>query len=189
MHHPNHIIISFVIIFFNYFIGQAAGKSLRDFCMGSFSQTTVCPLNLCQLGCANLPGFEGKCLTTCIPKPCHQIDAKECPLEECQLVKGCEVEYTQDACAKKDQDVKCERVKEVCFAKVDEPIACGPLGYEGQNVECCEGLIKRCGVAFFDGSCDLVGKSSVYAVPICIPCGNGICNQFENHCNCPEDCK
>ena len=49
--------------------------------------------------------------------------------------------------------------------------------------------IEHLEVVFFDGSCDLVGKSSVYAVPICIPCGNGICNQFETHCNCPEDCK
>jgi hypothetical protein len=33
------------------------------------------------------------------------------------------------------------------------------------------------------------GKNTAYHLPICIPCGDGVCTNFENHCNCPEDCK
>jgi hypothetical protein len=54
------------------------------------------------------------------------------------------------------------------------------------NEICCEGLkplyggdyLEEC-VAFED-----TGLS------ICTPCGNGICDtEYENKCNCPEDCK
>ena len=70
-----------------------------------------------------------------------------------------------------------------------ERAKCGDLAYAGQDVDCCPGLVRRCGVEFFDGSCDMEGKNSIYSLPICVPCGDGVCGNFENRCNCPEDCK
>lgn len=69
-----------------------------------------------------------------------------------------------------------------------EKADCGDVAYAGQDVACCEGLVRRCGIEFLDGTCDMEGQDSVYNLPICIPCGDGLCGQFENRCNCPEDC-
>ncbi len=86
------------------------------------------------------------------------------------MVKGCEGKY-------------------ICYPKLIVPAGgCGGLGYQGGEVECCAGLVKRCGVENFDGRCDVTPRNSVHSVPTCIPCGDKICGQFENKCNCSEDC-
>ena len=145
-------------------------ENLIDFCRNSIIESSTCPEDVCFFGCLGGINFNG-CQLACQPKSCLDISASKCPLDTCQVMKGC------------------EEGKKVCFPKTTAPPSpCGGLGYDGQDVECCEGFIKRCGVEFFDKTCDMVGKNSIYSIPICIPCGNGICNQFENHCNCPEDC-
>ena len=144
-------------------------------CQEFYDSLGECPELRCFLGCVGGIMYPG-CEAGCQPKPCLQISAEECPLYRCQLLVSCE--------NKGDPE---EEIK-VCFDLLaNEPAECGGLAYAGQ-LECCEGMEKRCGVEFFDGSCDMVGANSVYAVPICLPCGNGTCNQFENRCNCPEDC-
>ncbi len=132
--------------------------SLEASCARVFQETQLCPPEGCRLS-----------QDTCIPKDCLEISAEHCPLQSCRLLKGCE---GQDVC--------------YYLADIEEP-TCGTMGYVGP-VECCEGLVKRCGSEFFDGTCDMIGKDSIYSVPICIACGNGMCNQFEDGCNCPEDC-
>ena len=138
-------------------------------CQEAFQQTGLCYPEMCAFGCQDGIQIDG-CLLSCGPKPCLEIEAKNCPLDRCQLIKGC------------------DQKKDVCYEKELSLPACGELGYVGQ-AECCEGFVKRCGYSFFDGTCDMIGTNSVYAIPICIPCGNKICNQFEDQCNCPEDCK
>lgn len=101
--------------------------------------------------------------------PCDQIDAKDCPLNRCALMVNC-------------------RGQEICHFQMFDPPECGDLSYAGQDVPCCEGLVRRCGMAFLDDTCDMYGDNSEYNLPICIPCGDGICTNFENICNCPEDC-
>ncbi len=50
--------------------------------------------------------------------------------------------------------------------------------------ECCPGLVSKQDVRMkSDGSCAVMETWAV-----CLPCGNGICDQSENICNCPEDC-
>ena len=90
-----------------------------------------------------------------------------CPTDHCQIMISC-------------------NGKKICYAQIkSESLKCGGLAYAGQDVSCCEGLVKRCGVEFFEGTCSPYSKNSI---PVCLPCGNGICNEFENRCNCPEDC-
>lgn len=51
--------------------------------------------------------------------------------------------------------------------------------------KCCEGLVPVS---------DCIPSGAGCACPdcpcyICLPCGDGICEEFENECNCPQDCK
>lgn len=162
----------FFLLFFFYFCltpPSYARENLAQYCADSFQNKSQCPSNVCDFGCPK--GVQqADCLLECRPKACVEIKVKDCPSDTCQILESC-------------------TKQKVCFTKnQSEPELCGPLAYSGK-VECCKGFIKRCGIEFFDGSCDMEGKNSVYAVPVCLPCGNGICNQFENTCNCPEDCK
>ncbi len=143
--------------------------NLTKLCAETYVNEATCPKDFCRLFCAEGDSAE-KCTLTCEPRPCVELTADHCPTDTCQLLDGC-----------------IENAKH-CYPKLaEEPATCGDLAYTG-NLECCSGFIKRCGVEFFDGSCDMKAEFSIEGVPACIPCGNGICNQFENRCNCPEDC-
>jgi len=146
-----------------------AENGFITYCANYVQEHQECPPALCQMKCRSGIQFEN-CELVCQPKDCIDIDAEHCPLEHCRLLDGC-------------------NQKKVCYHKnIEEPSECGDLSYSG-DLECCEGLVKRCGIEFFDRTCDMKGENSVYGVPICIPCGDGKCTQFENACNCPEDCK
>lgn len=150
---------------------EAPGEiaDLREYCNMFFAKHRKCPNDLCNIGCLGGLLYEN-CPVTCSPKPCHELPVGQCPSESCQIVEDCDGEP-------------------VCYEQMnpDSP-ACGGMAYAGQDVPCCEGFVKRCGVEFFDGTCDMKPEKSVHSIPMCLPCGNGICNQFENACNCPEDC-
>ena len=149
--------------------GEALESSLDKNCATLYERSGFCPDDVCRLDCLN--DAEDNCLPVCLAKPCEEIATEHCPEDICDLIDGCVGDL-------------------VCYAKqLQPPPECGALAYTGGQVDCCEGFQERCGLEFFDGSCDMVGASSIYSVPICIPCGNGICNQFENACNCPEDCQ
>jgi hypothetical protein len=144
-------------------------QDLASFCGESYQNTQNCPTSLCDLTCQALKEGE-PCKNICLPKPCTKIDVKDCPEQFCAVMTDCSN-------------------KEIChFKMAGGAPKCGDIAYAGQDVECCPGLVRRCGVEFIDGNCDMEGKNSIYNLPICLPCGNGICNQFENRCNCPEDC-
>ena len=138
-------------------------------CSDFFAKHRKCPQDYCRIGCFG-GGFSEGCPLVCEPLPCFEIEPEYCPKEECQILKGC-------------------NGKDVCYTKFDETgLTCGDVSYSGQTLECCEGLTKRCGIEFLGGECDMEGSYTMESVSMCIPCGNGICNQFENACNCPEDC-
>ena len=144
---------------------------LSKSCGTIFEETGKCPEDKCEIGCGGGGPFDvGGCPMACYLKPCNAFTSKNCPLESCRIMTNCEGQ-------------------EVCYYKsVGEPPECGVSSYYGQDVACCEGLIKRCGEVLEDGSCDstLGGYDDL---PWCLPCGNGVCDQFENKCSCPEDCK
>ena len=143
--------------------------SFEQYCRQTYESTEECPQDICILGCRS--GYYQDCFKECFPKECHMINVDKCPLEYCQILQGC------------------NQQENVCYKKMDdENLICGPLAYAGEKWACCPGLVKRCGIELFDGTCDKDGEFSSQSVPICIPCADGICSQFENRCNCPEDC-
>ena len=160
---------SFIILTIVCIAPQAASdENFLDHCLDSYLQKKICPDKICELRCLH---DTPDCVQMCLPKACPKIKAQDCPPQYCQVMTDCSDE-------------------KICHYKMTggQP-ECGNLAYAGQDVDCCDGLVKRCGVAFFDGRCDMEGKNSVYNLPICIPCGDGICGQFEDRCNCPEDCQ
>ena len=142
--------------------------TLLEQCARVFAETQVCPEETCRL--VEEPREEGPAVRQCLALACTEIAAEDCPQDYCVVMTNCSGE-------------------EICHYPMQggQP-ACGNLAYAGQDVECCKGLVQRCGIEFLDGTCDMEGVNSVYNLPICIPCGDGICTNFENRCNCPEDC-
>jgi hypothetical protein len=67
-------------------------------------------------------------------------------------------------------------------------------GKTNPNIEvknCCSGLKniaeKQSGI---NKNSDICAQSSGISYNLCSPCGNGVCDsQYEDHCNCPQDCK
>ena len=148
----------------------AISKSFAEHCSSEYQKTQVCPENICQLGCASVDPQKG-CVLACQPKKCSAIPGDQCPNEFCSVLEDCSSE-------------------KICRDQMSTGgLQCGNIAYSGQDIPCCSGLVKRCGVRFLDGTCDMEGRNSAYSLPICIPCGDGICGQFEDWCNCPEDCK
>jgi hypothetical protein len=59
----------------------------------------------------------------------------------------------------------------------------GPPGSRGFENECCGGLR-------YAENKDVCGRAYGGHAGVCIACGDKKCDQqFENQCNCPEDCK
>ncbi len=160
------------ILFLLFFSSSPRADVLSDFsrhCTQTFLKEGVCPLGICEFRCED-ESQTTICESQCLPKPCPTISKDECPLSFCALMVDCSGET-------------------IChYQMMGEKPACGELAYAGQDIECCPGLVRRCGIEFLDQTCDMEGRNSVYSLPICISCGDGICTQFENICNCPEDC-
>ncbi len=70
----------------------------------------------------------------------------------------------------------------------ETPIECIGEGEKGSlfnDDTCCPGL-KQIANSFSEGDTCLAPSDGSF---ICTNCGNGICGDKENNCNCPEDCK
>jgi len=144
--------------------GQVSAADFEQYCLDMMGTAGGCSSEVCMLKTETLTGEA-----ICVPRPCDQILAQDCPLDFCAKMINC-------------------RGQEICHFQMFDPPECGNLSYAGQDVPCCDGLVRRCGVAFLDDTCDMYGDNSEYSLPICIPCGDGFCTNFENVCNCPEDC-
>ncbi len=158
-----------LMVFANFVSVALAEDNLQDHCAKVLKETGQCPEDVCQVDC--LLGIRyDSCPLSCLPKLCFEISAGQCPQDYCQVVKGCSGE---DVCYQKDSP--------------QQEDFCGEKGYGGP-LGCCTGLKKVCGVKTFDGTCDQSADSSAFSVPMCLPCGDGICGHMENSCNCPKDC-
>jgi hypothetical protein len=72
-----------------------------------------------------------------------------------------------------------------CGQEWVHPVPCAEPGeHRGVAVECCEGLVEIPEAYPNDHLCAPV----LGAPPICSACGDGVCDDWENACNCPEDC-
>lgn len=150
--------------------GRLFAKTFKEFCQRSFQETGQCPTDVCQLEKLTTAKDKTSEPGVCVPQKCVDIEADKCPADYCEVMENCSKE-------------------KICHYKMagGKP-KCGSLAYAGQDVPCCKGLVQRCGIEFMDATCDMEGKNSMYSLPICIPCGDGVCGNFENRCNCPEDC-
>ncbi len=151
-----------------------AQETFGEYCSKRYKESSQCPGTLCSLEC--LKGTEetpeNECPKVCVPRDCKEISVENCPQSFCLIQTDCSKITTCQSLVDPDQIPEC-----------------GGLAYSGQDVDCCKGLVKRCGFDYLDGKCNMQGKNTAYYLPICIPCGDGVCTNFENHCNCPEDCK
>jgi len=143
----------------------ALAENFSEYCQTAMRQQGHCPQDVCVLSEPDAGGAQA----ICRPRPCDEIPAMACPLQFCAKMINC-------------------RGEDICHFQMFDPPQCGNISYAGQDVPCCEGLVRRCGIEFLDDTCDMYGDNSEYDLPICIPCGDGICTNFENICNCPEDC-
>jgi|GEM_PF-3843819 len=64
--------------------------------------------------------------------------------------------------------------------------ACAQEGSTAGPMACCSGLLPRCGVVSKEGTCD--SQFGTAARPVCLRCGDGVCDEGETRCDCPEDC-
>jgi hypothetical protein len=140
-------------------------------CFSEYESTGECPDDLCEMQCVgNGPWSPSGCPKTCGLKACSKIDLELCPTNDCEIYTTCHGD-------------------EICWNDLNEwpTPECGGFSYNDQDVECCEGLIRKCGSPMPDGRCNTTHPyGEIFAR--CIPCGDGICGDFENKCNCPEDC-
>ncbi len=144
-----------------------ATEEVAVYCQESYEENQVCPHPRCILECR---GTETPCASLeCRPRWCSSFSEDECPADICHVATNCSG-------------------NRICEELPNDPPSCGETGYAGQDVACCYGFVRRCGIEFYDRTCDMLGENSVYHLPICIPCGDGVCTNFENRCNCPEDC-
>jgi len=70
--------------------------------------------------------------------------------------------------------------------------AISPEGFEQRKhiaTECCEGLKAILPPDKFDEDCNFKPRIGVSGGDVCANCGNGVCESWENKCNCSEDCK
>ncbi|MBR9702361.1 hypothetical protein GOV13_05570 [Candidatus Pacearchaeota archaeon] len=98
---------------------------------------------------------------------------------------NCENEYNEDKCnCPEDCDVE----NTLCVVE-------GGILLPNDGQSCCGDLDTRWNYNVLeDGSCESIQKPSVSGKGfvhqgICIRCGNGKCEEGENGCNCPEDCR
>ena len=163
------IFVVCVVVLFACSSGAEVSQYLEGYCADKFEFDGVCDEKVCAKRCLGDLIYDG-CLEECAAKTCVELDVRNCPNDACQLLESCAGTQT-------------------CYFKIeDEGLVCGTLAYAGDSVECCDGFVKRCGSGNFDGRCDMEGVGSMRCVPLCIPCGDGICGALENKCNCPEDC-
>lgn len=52
---------------------------------------------------------------------------------------------------------------------------------------CCAGLTAISPDYAYDSACNII--ASQQHIKVCTHCGNGVCSNDENQCNCPQDCK
>jgi len=156
--------------------------------------------------CENVPGDNGGEIT--LIDFCYQsysIDLNN--LSTCNLIKNYEMKggcFSKVALALNDPEI-CENIqdeikKEICYESLG--IFSGECAKEGEKfsrvyrdeylVYCCECLTEW--DSGFDTRISIADKcydtmlASGYPVGTCINCGNGICENIENICNCPSDC-
>jgi len=120
-----------------------------------------CQVGQCLEECGPMPEEVQKCLPVCLPEEiCNNNIDDNC---DGQVDEGCDNECVPEG---------------------------GTTGIYPGAPPCCEGLVQiPCDKPAADPD-DVLGKClSCEGAAFCTACGNGVCDEPENPCNCPEDCK
>lgn len=125
------------------------------------------PLSQCFTACCGGAGGGGGCAACCWQTRCEDLPADRCPKERCALRR------------------RCDGGRMCITADIPEP-PCGTPGAWGVSV-CCEGLTESC-IFKSDFTDQCFGGDDYRGFPICLACGDGLCEMGENDCNCPADC-
>ena len=71
-----------------------------------------------------------------------------------------------------------------CGAKHVHPVSCAAAGERrGVAVGCCDDLVELANAVPVEYVC-----VHLFGFSLCSACGDGTCDDWENPCNCPEDC-
>lgn len=111
------------------------------------------------------------------------------------LVSGCVKKSTYIDCKDsldcttqmKCEEERCVEVGCIQEGKTGPSAGINPEWLNHLPSECCPGLKEIIYKNYFDENCKrtmLVGAPNF----ICSACGNGMCEEWESKCNCPEDC-
>jgi hypothetical protein len=134
-----------------------------------YSDGPSCPTESkqCVVGCCRNGGNKGGgCAGCCQEQLCERLPPEECPAQRCKLRRGCDGTI-------------------LCTTPTYPDPPCGTPGSWAET--CCEGLVETCAVKIVsDGSC--LPDFGYNGTPICLRCGDGLCEVSENECNCPADC-
>jgi len=148
------------------------------FILGCSSQNNpeIAPLTKNCTGQGDILGESGKCCSGLIKIECSKLVDGKC--EKCNDNIYC------SSCG----DNICDPGETICNCPKDctPEKACVPMNEAlALNItqKCCANLNKtQCKIKLDDGSC------SECEGFVCTLCGDGICNDTENSCNCPQDC-
>jgi hypothetical protein len=142
-------------------------------CNYTVNPPRTCPNGYKCISNSNLAGADGICkpVQTCIPKP-PCIDGIPGPNG---TILYCEMQHpTIPFCSPTPKPTP----KPSTLPCVTE----GNPQYSSAQA-CCAGLNLVSSFSITNGKC----VASRF-FPVCVRCGNGICGQGENFCNCPKDC-
>ena len=95
---------------------------------------------------------------------------------------------------KQESNVPANNIPTEKCAKAGEMSSNPSLGPKNNPRECCEGLVEISAGLKYDPNNEYVSADKNGCIRllgsgcICSDCGNGICENWENKCNCPEDC-
>lgn len=163
-------------------ITTSDGVSQVDYCISQSSEDQS--VNLMEYYCfedGTRASYGYYCRHGCTDGACN----------ECSVDSDCATAAREDS---QDTRYVCSRGK--CISLTPVTPVCSKAGEPGPNpslgpndpnigITCCAGLdMISPGSVAADGSCIIL----VGAGTICSDCGNGICEAWENKCNCNEDC-
>jgi len=125
------------------------------------------------------------------PEPINKDNLKELECDENSPAIGCTLECPQTI--PKCIENECQLIEKTC-AQAGDPTTNppSPTGPIIEQYECCEGLTSITDCKRYEPNDELADENGCIIVvgcgSTCSDCGNGICEDWENRCNCEEDC-
>ena len=162
-----------------------------------------CPLSLSGACCTAADCPQPKCGPCCVVQCVDYQCSEPIWLDDCCWNGECEEGETPENCPEDCPPIcadnfdcpykmKCSDGGCVDVGCVDKggllPGALSPQSLEHMATECCESLTQISYAGNYDENCAFVALEGGPG-GACTECGNGLCEEQETKCNCPEDCQ